>query len=97
MWVMIVKRKNLGMPGNPKLGVKLQYDGALFMPGDGTILKSAQGRYRVRRKPEYGDYVELIGLDVLHAPHGDKLEVEPEVPEPSEDEIPVEIDDDDWF
>lgn len=34
-------------------------EGRAYLPRDGDTLQSPAGTYRARRKPEYGDWVEL--------------------------------------
>jgi hypothetical protein len=72
MWLEIVGRKNLGTNAKPLTGVKLAYEGQPFEVSDGTWLQSPMGRWKVRRRPEYGSFVELVGKG---APSSDLIEL----------------------
>lgn len=72
MWLEIVGRRNLGTNAKPLTGVKLALDGKPYNISDGTWLQSPTGKWKVRRRPEYGDYVELIGKG---APSSDLVEL----------------------
>lgn len=52
----IVRRKTLG---SVQLVQLEDSDGRPIQPADGTPLQSPQGLYRVRHKPEFGNWVEL--------------------------------------
>lgn len=61
--VEIVGRKNLGTNSRPVRGYLLaREDRKGAFDGD-AVLTNFQGGYRTRRKPEWGDWVELIPLD----------------------------------
>ncbi len=72
MWLEIIARRNLGTNANPLNGVKLALNGKPYDISDGTWVQTPIGRWKVRRRPEYGDYVELVGKG---SPGSDLLEV----------------------
>ena len=72
MWLEIVARRNLGTNAKPATGVKLALEGKPYDISDGTWLESPMGRWKVRRRPEHGDWVELRGKGT---PTSDMIEV----------------------
>ena len=52
----IIRRKFLGSVPLVQLSGE---DNQLVQLKDGTLLRSPMGQYRVRHKPEFGDWVEL--------------------------------------
>jgi hypothetical protein len=56
MQLEIVRRKALGTVNLVQLE---DPEGRPVLPPDGTSLRSPCGVYRVRHKPEFGDWVEL--------------------------------------
>jgi len=72
MWLEIVARRNLGTNAKPIMGVKLALGGKPYDVSDGTWLESPMGRWKARRRPEHGDWVELRGKG---SPMSDMIEV----------------------
>ncbi len=76
MWVNIDGRKNLGTNRNPKFAVLLKDDaGNLVSPDNGALTGDPLGEYRVRRLPEYGDWVELVPVKGSKRPATDRIEL----------------------